>query len=310
MNYPNFFDAKNSLNLFGYKKNHNFLLTLYKNKNLPKVLLISGDKGVGKSTLVNHFLFSIYDEENYDHINFKINETSNFYNQFKADIFSNIIYVKGSDFKSVKVDDIRDLKNKIYHSTILNKDRFIILDDVELFNTNSLNALLKIIEEPSNNFFILINNKSKKLLDTIKSRSIEIKIILNEKSRIEIINSLINQYNLKITLDPILSKLSPGNFIKYNYICMENNLDILDEFTKNLSLLLNLYKKNKEVLIIEMILFLTDRYFNDLKNNNSFTNDKIIEYKSFVFENINKFFLYNLNQNALLNSISSKISDE
>ena len=36
----------------------------------------------------------------------------------------------------------------------MNKPRFIIFDDVELFNNNSLNALLKIIEEPSkNNFF-------------------------------------------------------------------------------------------------------------------------------------------------------------
>ena len=59
-----------------------------------------------------------------------------------------------------------------------------------------------------------------------------------------------------------------------------------------------------------MILFLTDSYFNKLKNENLFKNDKIIEYKSFVFENINKFFQYNLNQNALLNTISNKISDE
>ena len=37
---------------------------------------------------------------------------------------------------------------------------------------------LKIIEEPNkNNYFILINNKSKNLIDTIKSRCIEIKII-------------------------------------------------------------------------------------------------------------------------------------
>ena len=43
------------------------------------------------------------------------------------------------------------------------------------------------------------------------------------------------------------------------------------------------------------ILFLTDNYFNKLINNNTFTNNKIIEYKNFVFENINKFFLYNLN---------------
>ena len=42
--------------------------------------------------------------------------------------------------------------------------------------------LLKIIEEPSKkNYFILINNKSKPILDTIKSRSLEIKIISKRK---------------------------------------------------------------------------------------------------------------------------------
>ena len=62
--------------------------------------------------------------------------------------------------KSIKVDDIRNLKSKILQSSIIDKDRFIILDDVELFNINSLNALLKIIEEPNKkNYFILINNK-------------------------------------------------------------------------------------------------------------------------------------------------------
>ena len=41
-------------------------------------------------------------------------------------------------------------------------DRFIIFDDVELFNHNSLNALLKLIEEPTKkNYFLLINNKSR-----------------------------------------------------------------------------------------------------------------------------------------------------
>ena len=59
-----------------------------------------------------------------------------------------------------------------------------------------------------------------------------------------------------------------------------------------------------------MILFLTNSYLNKLKNENLFKNDKIIEYKSFIFENINKFFRYNLNQNALLNTINNKISDE
>ena len=78
----------------------------------------------------------------------KISENSLFYKQFSQDIFSNIIYLKGSDYKNAKIEDTRNLEHKLRQSTVLDRDRFIILDDVELFNKNSLNALLKIIEEP------------------------------------------------------------------------------------------------------------------------------------------------------------------
>ena len=135
--------------------------------------MLSGNKGLGKSTLVNHFLYSIFDPKNYDLNNNIILSTSVLHRKIIQNIFSNIIYLKGSDYKSVKIDDIRNLKDLIFKSSLLDKDRFIILDDVELFNINSLNALLKIIEEPNKiNFFILINNKSKPLLETINSRAL------------------------------------------------------------------------------------------------------------------------------------------
>jgi DNA polymerase III delta prime subunit len=180
-----------------------------------------------------------------------------------------------------------------------------------LFNNNSLNALLKTIEEPSDkNFFLLINNKTKPLIETIKSRCLDIKIILNEQKKINITNSLIKKFNINLTIDPINSQLTPGNFIKFNYIFHENLIKLDDDFIKNLRILLNLFKKNKDIIFIDIILFLTDNYFNDLRNKNLFTNDKIIEYKRYVFENINKFFLYNLNQNALLNNLNNKINGE
>jgi hypothetical protein len=59
-----------------------------------------------------------------------------------------------------------------------------------------------------------------------------------------------------------------------------------------------------------MIFFLTDNYFNKLIIEDSFSNEKILEYKHFVFKNVNKFFLYNLNQNALLNTINFKINEK
>ena len=57
---PPFFYPKNSLNLYGLDDNFKFLSNLYENKNLPKVLMFTGSKGIGKSTLINHFLFSIF----------------------------------------------------------------------------------------------------------------------------------------------------------------------------------------------------------------------------------------------------------
>jgi len=311
MNYPIFFNSKNSLKLFGLQGDLKFIQDLYLKKKLPKVLMYTGIKGLGKSTIINHFLFSLFDRENYDKKNSTLSKDSVFLKQFQENLFSNIIYIKGEEFNSVKVEDIRNLKTKILQSTISNRDRFIIFDDIELFNQHSLNALLKIIEEPSEkNFFILINNKSRPLLQTIKSRSLEIKIILNEKKRFQIINELVNFYKLTLVLDPQISKLSPGNFLKFNHLCHEFNISPNSNFVENLSLILNLYKKNKDVLFVNLIFFITDYYFKFLKEKSLFKDDKIFETKNFVFDNLNNYMLYNLNQNSLINAVNEKLKNE
>ncbi len=311
MNFPLFFDSKNSLNLFGMNDNFRFLTNLYINQKLPRVLMLSGHKGSGKSTLINHFLYSIFDKSNYDKKEKKLVENSNFLKQFKYEIFSNIIYLSGSDFKTVKIDDVRNLKKKIYQSSILDKDRFIILDDVELFNRTSLNALLKIIEEPTNNtYFFLINNKSKLLLETVKSRALEVKIILNENQRIEIIKNLTSYFKLELVLDPVSSLLSPGNFVKFNHICKEFEVLPANDFIKNLSILLSLYRKYKDILFINLVFFIIDYYLYELKRENKLRNERIYEIKNFIFDNLNNFLIYNINQNSLINAINSKINHE
>ena len=311
MNYPNFFDSKNSRYLFGLEKNFRFISKLYSKQNLPKVLMFSGNKGTGKATLVNHLLFSIFDIENYDFEKFSISTNSTFLNQFQNNTFSNIIYINGADFKSVKVDDIRKLKTRILQSTISNKDRFIIFDDIDLFNHNSLNALLKIIEDPSKkNYFFLINNKSRPLLETIRSRALEIKIILTESQRLEIIGKLVSFFKLELILDPKFSQLSPGNFLKFNQICIDNDISLSHNLIQNLSKSLNLYKKNKNALFINLAFFITEFYFKELKDKNLINNNKIFEIKNFIFDNLNSFMLYNINLNSFINAISEKLKYE
>ena len=310
MNTNEYNDPKNSLVLFGLGSKLDFLIELYNSNKLPKVLMISGKKGIGKFTLINHFLSYIFDKDNYDLKNRSINSQTQFYKQNFNNIFSNILYFSGNNFKNVKIEDIRDLKSTILKTTISKKERFIVLDDIELFNINSLNALLKLIEEPpSNNYFVLINSRTKTLIETIYSRSLEIKIFLSNETRIKIIESLIKENNLEVFIDFNSSNLTPGNFLSFNKIFEENKINTGEDFLKNLEILLNLYKKNKNIDLINIILFLTDYYFYNLQEKKIDNIERVIENKSFVINNINKFISYNLNQNSLINAINNKLSN-
>ena len=301
---------KEYLNLLGLDEKFNFLIKLYNLKKFPKVLMLTGKKGIGKYTLVNHFLTHVFDKDNYDSKNKIINNLTDFYKQYSNNIFPNIIYLSGNSFNTIKVDDIRKLKSTILKSTMSNRERFVVLDDIELFNLNSLNALLKIIEEPAiNNYFILINNKTKPLIETISSRTLEIRVTLTNTKRVEIIDALINKYNLQPCIDYNTSNLTPGDFIFFNNICQVNDISIDGDFIKNLKILLDLYKKDKNVSLINMILFLTNNYFYKYRSNKD-TILKNIENKNFVINNVNKFFSFNLNQTALINAINNKLQHE
>ena len=301
---------KSSLVLYELSDKLFFLTNLLKKKKFPKVLMLSGKKGIGKSTLINHFITYVYDHSNYDLKNNIINNQTTFYKQYLNNTFLDVIYLEGSSYKSVKIDDIRNIKSTLLKSSLSEKNRFVILNDVELFNTNSLNALLKIIEEPSaNNFFILINNQTKPLIQTIHSRSIEVKVSLSNIKRESIIKTLIKNRNIETHLDYKISDLTPGNYLLFNDICIKNSIDINDDYAEVLKKLLFLYKKNKELNVINFILFLTDCYFYKLYKNKDGSLDKIYDNKTYVINNINKFVTYNLNQNSLINSINNKLSN-
>ena len=308
MTISEYFDSKKTLNLVGHKKNFNFFKDLILKDMLPKVIMLSGEKGIGKATLINHIMHFYFEKKNYDENNNKILKRTHFTELYENDSFSNIIYLKGSEFKNTKIEDIRILKSNLLKTTLNNDKRFIILDDVENFNTNSLNALLKLIEEPgANNYFILINNKTKPLLETIKSRSLEIKIILDEESRKKIISFLLKNFEQKISLNEDLVATTPGNFVKFNYVIQKNKIKIEDNFLDNLEKLLKLYKKEKNLFFKDLILFLLDYYFQIDRSKRIFSNDKLIEKRTLIVKNINNFFLYNLSQSALLSSIKNNI---
>ena len=54
------FDPMNSTKLVGYNDYFRQLVHIYEKKTFPRVLLLSGKKGLGKFTLINHFLNYIF----------------------------------------------------------------------------------------------------------------------------------------------------------------------------------------------------------------------------------------------------------
>ena len=311
MNISEYFNPKKSTQLFSLNNEFTFLKDLFQNEKFPTALLLTGEKGIGKSTLINHLMYFIFARDTYDIENNILNKKNYFYNQFCENVHPNIIYLNGNDFLSINVDDIRNLKNSLTKTPINNLKRFIILDDIDVFNVNCINALLKIIEEPGfKNNFILINNKSKPLLDTLKSRCLELKIFLNEEDKKKIISSLINLYDQKQNINSNIINVSPGNYIKYNYLLIKNNIDINGNFFINLNLLLKLYKKEKNSFYKDLLIFYSEYHLKEMKINGYYDNKKFIENRLFFIKHLNEFFLYNLNQNTLLNSLERRFSNE
>ena len=248
-------------------------------------------------------MYYYFDKQNYDEKNNLVIKENNIFKQINENLYPGIIYLDGSKLKNIKIDDVRNLRNDLL-KTPFTKKRFIILDDVELFNTNSLNALLKVIEEPrKNNYFILINNQTKPILATIKSRCLEIKLIMSDNKKKQITNTLLNYFNLEEILDQNLITVSPGNFLRINYFFVEKKIDIEGDPISNLSKILNLYKKEKDIFYRDLLLFFADYYLIINKSGKTSNKKKFIENRSFVVKNINDFFLYNLSQNTLLNSL-------
>ena len=104
--------------------------------------------------------------------------------------------------------------------------------------------------------------------------------------------------------------VSPGNFLRFNIILNENNINIEENNLKTFKTILDLYKKNKNLFFKDLLLFYSEYYLKTKINNKHLTKMKFIEDRNFLLNKINDFFLYNLNQGTLLRSIENKFFNE
>ena len=242
----------NQTRLLGLNKYISELIDLFEKEILPNKILLSGLKGIGKSTLAYHLVnYSLSKDEefSYDKINFKINENNQSFKTIQNKSNPNFILIDIlADKKLIDINQIRNLILNLNKSSFNKKPRFVLIDNIEYLNINSVNALLKIIEEPTDNVhFILINN-NKKILSTLLSRCVNFKIFLTNNECLEISKNLLDDklHNL-INEDIRNYYLTPGNTYQLVNFAKNNNYDLVNsDLKKFLKLIIkdNQYKKN------------------------------------------------------------------
>ena len=300
----------NQKKLFGLDKYLDELIKVYEAGTYPTKLLLSGLKGSGKSTLAYHFINYVLSQDEdvrYDKKKFEINPESPSFktilNQSNPNV--SIIDIK-SEKKSIDINQIRELILNLNKSSFNTKPRFVLIDNIEFMNINSINALLKVLEEPNYNIhFILINN-NKKILATLLSRCINYKISLTNKECLEITNYLLDG-NLKkmINQDLINYYLTPGKIYNLIKFAESNDFNLIDFNLKRfLKRVIKESHYKKDLFMKYMIFDLMEFYFRKL--NSSFSKNINDKY-SYFLKKISDTKTFNLDEELLFMEFEDEI---
>ena len=302
--------SSNQTILLGHKKEFMSLVNLYSNNNFPNKILFSGEKGIGKSTLAYHlvnYILSLHEDNPYNLEKLEINIDNKSFKltQNKSNPNFTLIDVT-EDKKYINIEQIRNLILLLNKSSFNTKPRFILIDNIELLNTNSVNALLKIVEEPNDNIFFILINNNKKVLSTLKSRCLNFKFFLPHHQSIEIINTIINDdLNNFINKEFITNYSTPGNLLDIINYANQNDIDLkkigLKEFITH-SINDKKYKKDKSIK--ELIYSLIEVYF---RNNTSINNMKFMYLHNYFLNKINNTKIFNLDDEILFMEFEDKV---
>jgi len=314
----NIIDPKAQLNLYGYENYFASFVKLHKKNKLPNVILLSGLKGVGKSTFVYHFvnyLLSQDEVNKYMLSNFKINEDNTSFKLIQNNMHPNFFLLENNlNDENIKIDQVRKLLKFLSKTTYSKNIKIVFIDNAEFLNNNSSNALLKCLEESSNNtFFFIVQNSSSKLLDTIKSRCITFKIYFNESEKEKIFNKIITNYELKYNENDIkifYSFDSPGNILRNLSILEGFENDIFKDLLSSIFYLLEKYKNSKNPDLLNFISLVIQYFYNEqsIKNTKNLNNYFVSNYE--ILHQISNMKKFNLDKNNLLISISKILENE
>lgn len=243
------FEPKDNTYLIGCEELEKMFLDAWKNNSMHQSWLISGIKGVGKTTLaykIARFLLSDDKEKKEDlssldispdcatfrqiskgsHPEFKLIERGYLKTERQKIIkaINDGNYMSDEELADLKktnvitVEDVRSINEFLSKKSADGKWRVVIVDSVDEMNSSSANAILKILEEPPHkSIILLISHNPGILLPTIKSRCIKLHLNPLKENQVA---SLLRRYRSELSEDVIkkvamISGGSIGNAITY-----------------------------------------------------------------------------------------------
>ena len=82
-----------------------------------------------------------------------------------------------------------------------------------------------------------------------------------------------------------------------------------NDYLFNFELLLNLYKKDKNIIYVNFLRLLTENYFHSILKKDYTNIEKVSDNKSFIMKNINNLVLYNINHVSLIDSVNNRLHE-
>tara|TARA_Y100000590_G_scaffold103595_1_gene117735 strand:- start:12757 stop:13707 length:951 start_codon:yes stop_codon:yes gene_type:complete len=311
-------EPKSTLNLYGYNYYFKSFIKLFKTQKLPKVMLLSGPKGLGKSTFSYHFInYILSQEEKYQYSlnEFVINSENSSYKLVLNNTHPSLFVLDDSlSVKNIKIDQVRNLLKFLTKTSSSKNIKIVLIDNSEYLNINASNALLKSLEEPpSNTYFIIINNDTCALLETIKSRCVLFKINFNFNDKRNIFYNLKNKNDLDFDdsgLELLLNYDTPGNILKYFLLLKESKINISEDSLLCINYLIEKVKTSNDHNLIDILTLFIEFFYTQLSLNNSKNINRYFFNKYRILRLIYDMRKFNLDKKSLFNVVSGILKNE
>lgn len=222
----------NFSNNIGNEEIKTFLDNLIKTNNVVHSYMFIGPDGIGKVLFAKEFAKMILCQDS----NKACNHCSSCI-KFNSDNHPDFMIINSEDGKSIKINQIRFLQERISEKPIVSNRKVYIINDSDLMTVEAQNCLLKTLEEPPEfAVIILVLSNENKCLSTIKSRCTKIAF---QKLRNSDLTQYANENNLEVNSS--LLSASDGSISKL--LNLQNNL----EAYKQLDNIINAFSKDNIV---------------------------------------------------------------